>query len=940
MQRLQLLFYLLLPPKLLHSFLHSHPAGGPPLWLLEVGNDIVLSMASLSHYYWFGDTFAPATLKGRGSTDDSMPAERSKLVLDGLAVASIIKMILTQPSSNSSDGSRTPNGGSGESPANGNRNASAAQPAKKQRLRRRASRELNEDDFAVVPPQSEVMERLANAPFILEDYVNDDISTRDVLEDAAATLETKKAVTMEEFLDFCQGAIGDDALDAIMNRFFAHSILPSPSMEAELVKSRWEDWQEAEGILYTKAMQQPEGTLEILTHSVRKILSLEKGEEFEIAPGSKSKRKPFGDIGGFDGRGGLGFGVMYCVDKKWWDCWTSYVRWSWAGETKNMVSELNERTRRRPAELSSESLLNRLDDEIVAGTYGSYELMKLNLKKDEHYVLIPPSVWDVLYEIYGGGPPLPRMVKPPKSDSSSTSTTEMLPIHACGPVSIDAGRVPSGLDLDAMASTDNLDRVLRIPQQMEVETHPWVLHLHLCDPQQPYRRGYAGSLSVRVMVSPEQSFWRFYGELVTRLPFHLFRAYGADGRGKTRLWKRTDPSGPKDAMTRFGPWTLLCKNRHAILPQRDAAVELEENLEELKENWETFADNASLESIGLSNGDQLMVECAVLNKKGEFMWPREAAAQAGRVKRLADKDMKFRRMLRGLDEEGNPLASPEELVGMVVDAMDTSGKWFQVEVRKVQIVAADTDDEEDSLEMESEDPRKDSGESKQVLVTFSEHGGHSEWIDVNSDRLASAGRFTLSNGDDPPSSQQKTTPSSASDGKPKVQTQVKKTSDTSEKVCTIPGYGACGPVNLGNTCYVNSAIQCVSYLPLLRAYLLSSQYKATGDLNKDNPIGTGGKLLEEFAELLRLMWSAKVGEKSPSRFRAALGKANEQFSGADQQDSQEFLSFILDVLHEDSNRVRKKPYVEGLEDDWVKQTSLPRVGEEAWRRYVWNTNFQ
>jgi hypothetical protein len=41
---------------------------------------------------------------------------------------------------------------------------------------------------------------------------------------------------------------------------------------------------------------------------------------------------------------------------------------------------------------------------------------------------------------------------------------------------------------------------------------------------------------------------------------------------------------------------------------------------------------------------------------------------------------------------------------------------------------------------------------------------------------------------------------------------------------------------------------------------------------------------------------------------------------------------MLDILHEDSNRVRKKPYVEALEDDWVKRTSLPRVGEEAWRR--------
>lgn len=35
-----------------------------------------------------------------------------------------------------------------------------------------------------------------------------------------------------------------------------------------------------------------------------------------------------------------------------------------------------------------------------------------------------------------------------------------------------------------------------------------------------------------------------------------------------------------------------------------------------------------------------------------------------------------------------------------------------------------------------------------------------------------------------------------------------------------------------------------------------------------------------------------------------------QFSGSRQQDSQEFLQFLLDGLHEDLNRVKDKPYVE------------------------------
>jgi ubiquitin carboxyl-terminal hydrolase 4/11/15 len=41
-----------------------------------------------------------------------------------------------------------------------------------------------------------------------------------------------------------------------------------------------------------------------------------------------------------------------------------------------------------------------------------------------------------------------------------------------------------------------------------------------------------------------------------------------------------------------------------------------------------------------------------------------------------------------------------------------------------------------------------------------------------------------------------------------------------------------------------------------------------------------------------------------------VGRFAPQFSGYQQQDSQELLAFILDGLHEDLNRVKKKPYLE------------------------------
>jgi len=49
---------------------------------------------------------------------------------------------------------------------------------------------------------------------------------------------------------------------------------------------------------------------------------------------------------------------------------------------------------------------------------------------------------------------------------------------------------------------------------------------------------------------------------------------------------------------------------------------------------------------------------------------------------------------------------------------------------------------------------------------------------------------------------------------------------------------------------------------------------------------------------------------SPSSFKYHLGKFAPQFQGDGQQDSQELLAFLLDGLHEDLNRIKRKPYIE------------------------------
>jgi len=120
-----------------------------------------------------------------------------------------------------------------------------------------------------------------------------------------------------------------------------------------------------------------------------------------------------------------------------------------------------------------------------------------------------------------------------------------------------------------------------------------------------------------------------------------------------------------------------------------------------------------------------------------------------------------------------------------------------------------------------------------------------------------------------------------------------------------PEPGMVGLRNLGNTCYLNSVLQCVTHCEPLVEYVLSGAYEA--DINRKNPLGKGGQLAEAFADLVRTMHGNTVSETAPVELRQVLGSVNSIFSGYAQQDSSEALLFLSDGLHEDLNRVKERP---------------------------------
>uniref|UniRef100_A0A8C4QCP5 ubiquitinyl hydrolase 1 n=1 Tax=Eptatretus burgeri TaxID=7764 RepID=A0A8C4QCP5_EPTBU len=140
--------------------------------------------------------------------------------------------------------------------------------------------------------------------------------------------------------------------------------------------------------------------------------------------------------------------------------------------------------------------------------------------------------------------------------------------------------------------------------------------------------------------------------------------------------------------------------------------------------------------------------------------------------------------------------------------------------------------------------------------------------------------------------------------------------------------GYTGLVNLGNTCFMNSVIQCLSNTRELRDYFHNMAFKT--EINMSNPLGTGGRLAKCFAYLLHALWKGDRQAVVPSQLKSIVASKASQFTGCSQHDAQEFMAFLLDGLHEDLNRVREKLYTPVPNSD-----SRPdqMVADEAWNQH-------
>ncbi|CAK9151795.1 unnamed protein product [Ilex paraguariensis] len=108
--------------------------------------------------------------------------------------------------------------------------------------------------------------------------------------------------------------------------------------------------------------------------------------------------------------------------------------------------------------------------------------------------------------------------------------------------------------------------------------------------------------------------------------------------------------------------------------------------------------------------------------------------------------------------------------------------------------------------------------------------------------------------------------------------------------------------NLGNSCYLNSVLQCLTYTPPLAQFCLKSQHSSNCDLATEKKSECPFCILEK-----RIVRSLSIDSAldTPMKINNCLRIFAEHFRCGRQEDAHEFLRYVIDACHNVCLRLKK-----------------------------------
>ncbi|XP_038050346.1 uncharacterized protein LOC119723646 isoform X2 [Patiria miniata] len=129
--------------------------------------------------------------------------------------------------------------------------------------------------------------------------------------------------------------------------------------------------------------------------------------------------------------------------------------------------------------------------------------------------------------------------------------------------------------------------------------------------------------------------------------------------------------------------------------------------------------------------------------------------------------------------------------------------------------------------------------------------------------------------------------------------------------------GMCGLRNMGNTCFMNSGLQCLMHNGHLVQQLPQADQLLAATLSC------------RFRSLTDKAWSGEFALLHPLEFKETLGYMHGQFHDYRQHDGQEFLALLLDTLHEELNQAKAKKKSHSPFEDISENSSDSQYMSEA-----------